>query len=151
MLLRAAAHLSAHAVTEWRRRWNNIPDQYGWAYVISGSGLRPATSEYANETTTGTIKRWKCGQSNTCLGVGFLPYDRFPRHLRAGGRWVGGLDKTADVYHLTYNCAQEFAPCSQPDVRPFRGHRQRLNRYDQTDFDDLRDTLKGLGLWLVAD
>ena len=134
---------------EFYLRWNNIPDQYGWAYVLSGSGVRPATSEYANETTTGTIKRWKCGQADKCLGVGFLPYDRFPRHLQPGARWVGGLDAKADVYHLTFNCAQEQAPCSVPDVRPFRGNRQRLNRYDETDFEDMRATLKGLGLWLA--
>ena len=36
-----------------------------------------------------------------------------------------------------------------PDVRPFRGNRQRLNRYDETDFEDMRATLKGLGLWLA--
>ena len=58
-------------------------------------------------------------------------------------------DAQADVYHLTYNCAQEQAPCSVPDVRPFRGNRQRLNRYDETDFEDMRATLKGLGLWLA--
>ena len=27
---------------EFYLRWNNIPDQYGWAYVLSGSGVRPS-------------------------------------------------------------------------------------------------------------
>ena len=69
-----------------------------------------------------------------------------PRQARAH---VFRLDAKADVYHLTFNCAQEQAPCSVPDVRPFRGNRQRLNRYDETDFEDMRATLKGLGLWLA--
>jgi hypothetical protein len=34
-------------------------------------------------------------------------------------------------------------------VRPFRGHRQRLDRYDAVDFEDQAATLRQLGLWLV--
>eukprot|EP00854_Cymbomonas_tetramitiformis_P013777 gene13777-16284_t len=54
---------------EFYLRWNNIPDQYGWSFVLSNG--------------------------------------------------------------------KENAPCFSPGIRPFRGHRQRLDRYDQTDFDDM--------------
>ena len=36
----------------------------------------------------------------------------------------------------------------QPDgVVPFRGHRQRLDRYDELDFDALEKVMRELGLW----
>jgi hypothetical protein len=35
-------------------------------------------------------------------------------------------------------------------VVPFRGHRQRLDRYDATDFDAHRKMMRQLGLWLVG-
>jgi len=76
--------------------------------------------------------------------VGFLPYDLFPRQ----GDW-SALRAKALVYHLTMACKQEEAPCSTPGVRPFRGHRQRLDRYDDVDFADMKETLRQLGLWLV--
>jgi hypothetical protein len=128
-------------------RWNNIVDQYGWSFVLSESGVRVGTSEYANETTVGTIKRWRCmQQGGECLQVGFLPYDKFPRHST---NWPG-LAPKAMVYHLTHACAQEQAPCFLPHVRPFRGNRQRLSRYDENDFDEMVATLKGIGAWKVG-
>ena len=131
---------------EFYLRWNNIVDQYGWSFVLSESGVRVRTSEFANETTVGTIKRWRCmQQGGQCLKVGFLPYDRFPRH----GRWFGGLDTSALVYHMTIGCAQEQAPCVAPGIRPFRGNRQRLDRYDETDFDDYVRVLRKVGAWRV--
>ena len=115
--------------------------------MLSESGVRVGTSEFANDTTVGTVKRWKCMQSgDDCLNVAFLPYDRFPRH----GRWVGGLAERALVYHMTIGCMQEQAPCGAPGIRPFRGNRQRLDRYDDTDFDDMVRTLKGVGAWRVG-
>ena len=135
----------ARGLIEFYLRWNNIVDQYGWSFVLSESGVRPATSEFANETTVGVIKRWRCmQQGGTCLRVGFLPYNRFPRH----GHWAG-LAATADVYHMTIGCVQEKAPCSAPGIRPFRGNRQRLDRYDDGDFEDMASTLKSIGAWLL--
>ena len=120
------------------------------AVVLSESGVRVGTSEFANETTVGTIKRWKCmQQGGNCLKVGFLPYDRFPRHGRYPGAWYGGLDRTAVVYHMTLGCVQEKAPCFAPGIRPFRGNRQRLDRYDATDFDDYVSTLRSIGAWAL--
>ena len=50
----------------------------------------------------GTIKRWKCMQQGpTCLRVGFLPYDLFPRH----GDWPR-LAAKAMIYHMTLGCVQ---------------------------------------------
>lgn len=134
---------------EFYLRWNNIVDQYGFSFVIESSGVRPHTTEYTNQTTLGTIKRWGCmkeneGDGSGCLGVGFLPYDLFPRH----GRWPD-LASRALVYHMTMGCVQEKSPCFSPGVRPFRGNRQRLDRYDETDFDDMVTTLRGIGAWLV--
>ena len=33
---------------------------------------------------------------------------------------------------MTMGCVQEKSPCFSPGVRPFRGNRQRLDRYDET-------------------
>ena len=133
-------------------RWNNIVDQYGWSFVLSESGVRVGTSEYANETTVGTIKRWHCMQEGKgsgasrdgCLSVGFLPYDLFPRH----GHWPSLAAKAA-VHHMTLGCVEEKAPCFAPGIRPFRGNRQRLDRYDESDFDDNVKTLREVGAWMV--
>jgi len=34
-------------------------------------------------------------------------------------------------------------------VRVFRGNRMRLDRYDETDFDDMVAALRAVGAWLV--
>jgi hypothetical protein len=130
---------------EFYLRWNNIPDQYGLSFLL-GDLKRIATSVRSNETTIGTLhpKGSHCAQKKECLRAGFLPYDRFPR----SGDWAS-LKASADVYHLTFGCMQEDAPCSVPAIRPFRGHRQRLDRYEAVDFEDQVGTLRLLGLWLV--
>jgi len=128
-------------------RWNNIVDQYGFSYTISASGVRPSTSEFANTTDYGTLKRWRCMKENDgsgCLRVGFLPYNLFPRH----GDWPA-LSASALVYHMTIACPQEQAPCSSPGIRPFHGNRQRLDRYDERDFEDMVRTLRANSMWLV--
>ena len=131
---------------EFYLRWNNIPDQYGLSFVLSGLRLDERTSPTSNETTTGVLHPpgSHCAKRGGCLTAGFLPYDRFPRT----GPWAE-LQPKAEVYHLTYGCMQEEAPCSVAGVRPFRGHRQRLDRYDDVDFEDQAATLRQLGLWLV--
>ena len=172
-MVRLVVDAAVRGLIEFYLRWNNIVDQYastaplpfqvvmplpvgayyappltryGWSFVIEGGGVRPRTSEWANETTAGTIKRKGCmkAQPPECAGVGFLPYDLFPRH----GRWPD-LAPRALVYHMTIGCAEEKAPCAAPGVRPFKGNRQRLDRYDETDFDDMVTTLRGIGAWMV--
>ena len=154
-------------------RWNNIPDQYGWSFALAELRDTPRTSPLSNETTVGALhpRGSHCAKKpGGCLRGGFLPYDLFPRT----GDWAS-LKGASAVYHLTFACAQEEAPCSTPGVRPFRGHRQRLDRYEAIDFDDqVREevdactthacdahtlrcsmldtqvgTLRELGLWLV--
>ena len=117
---------------------SHLADQYGWSFLLEGAGVRPRTSERANETTSGTVKRKGCMKAEPpdCAGVGFLPYDLFPRH----GDWPA-LAPTALIYHITIGCPQERAPCASAGVRPFKGNRQRLDRYDETDYENLTLTL----------
>ena len=63
-----------------------------------------------------------CKAKGSCLSVGFLPYNRFPRT----GEWHGQHDHNtaAHIYHLTYGCMQEKAPCTVSGKRPVGGHRQ---------------------------
>ena len=85
-VVRLISDAVTRGLIEFYLRWNNIVDQYGWGFVLSESGVRPGTTEFANDTTVGTIKRWRCmQQGGTCLKVGFLPYNRYPRH----GAWPG--------------------------------------------------------------
>ena len=130
---------------EFYLRWGNIVDQYGWSFLM-GDMRKTWTSPIANETTVGTLhaRGSHCAKSGNCLRAGFLPFDLFPR----SGNWEE-LKAKANIYHLTYGCMQEVAPCQVPGIRPFRGHRQRLDRYEAIDFDDQVDTLRKLGLWLV--
>ena len=149
---------------EFYLRWNNIGDQYGLSFVMADAkmdakadggaggagggrrGGRGRSSPTANETTLATFhpSGSHCKQRGNCLRLGWLPYDRFPRT----GSW-DGLQPSAAIYHLTHGCMQEAAPCSVPGSRPFRGHRQRQDRYEKVDFDDMRSTLRALGMWLV--
>jgi hypothetical protein len=130
-------------LVEFYLRWNNIPDQYGWSFMLAQArGLK--TTLKGNETAIGLIhpRGSHCKRDGSCLRVGLLPYDLFPRT----GSWEA-LKARAHVYHLTYACIQEMAPCSTPGVRTFRGHRQRLDRYEQVDFDEQRSTMRQIGLW----
>lgn len=150
LVARFLADVVARGLIEFYLRWNNIADQYGWSLVLAESAVRPGTSVVANETTLATLKRWKCMQKGEpCLRVGFLPYDRFPRH----GDWAALQrlvpERAPAVYHMTLTCVQEQAPCEKPGIRPFRGHRQRLDRYDDSDFTEMAATLKSVGAWLV--
>jgi hypothetical protein len=141
---------------EFYLRWNNIVDQYGFSYALAdvklegSTKLKPSlTSPTANLTTVGELQRRgsACRKHGTCLRAGWLPFDEFPRSCVGGCDWAQ-LQGKAAVYHLTYNCLQEHAPCAVPGIRRFRGHRQRLDRYDDVDFADQRSTLQELGLWL---
>ena len=130
-------------LVEFYNRWNNIVDQQGWSFIVADSRSSPHTSQLANETTLMTIERHGCAPE-ACLRLGFLPYDQFPRI----GSWPA-LRSTAAIYHLVPDGSlgpQFEAPVG---VKPFRGHRQRLDRYDEVDFDGFRDVMREMGLWLV--
>ena len=127
---------------EFYVRWANNIDAFGWAYVIAESGavLEPRTSQLANETTQITISRRSWPSS---LTIGFLPYDRYPRI----GSWLE-LRPTAFISHLMSDGALGKRYEEPPGVKPFKGHRQRLDRYDETDFDSYTAVMEPLGLWL---
>ena len=59
-VVRFVTDAAKRGLIEFYLRWNNIVDQYGFSFVLSESGVRPATSEWANTTTMGTVKRVRC-------------------------------------------------------------------------------------------
>mmetsp|Transcript_2757 Transcript_2757/g.8489 ORF Transcript_2757/g.8489 Transcript_2757/m.8489 type:complete len:303 (+) Transcript_2757:225-1133(+) len=133
---------------EFYLRWNNIVDQYGWSFILAESaGMRLEATERGNNTAIGIITRKGCNQDGDCLKAALLPFDLFPRH--ASSWW--SVKSTALIHHLTWNCAEEKAPCGRPEngIRVFRGNRQRLDRYDETDFEDQTAALRAVGAWLV--
>ena len=129
-------------LVEFYNRWNNIVDQQGWSFIVAESQTSPHTSQLANETTMMRIERQGCA-ADACLRLGFLPYDQFPRI----GAWPA-LRPTAAIYHLVPDGTLGTQFESPIGVKPFRGHRQRLDRYDEADFDAHRDVMRGMGLWL---
>ena len=56
-VVRFVTDAAKRGLIEFYLRWNNIVDQYGFSFVLSESGVRPATSEWANTTALGTVKR----------------------------------------------------------------------------------------------
>lgn len=147
-VVRLVSDVVRRGMIEFYLRWNNIVDQYGWTHTLASLRLdapqasRATTGEFVNETTLGSLKRRGCSRrvGSRCLRVGLLPYDEFPRH----GDWRG-LSGTARIHHLTGDGCPIKAGCG---VRPFRGLRQRLNRYDDVDFTEMRATLQGIGAWV---
>ncbi len=135
---------------EFYLRWNNIVDQYGWSFVLQKWATGGATSEFANETTIGTLKRNHCMRDGACLSYGLLPWDKFPRHYKPGGakKWAE-LSPKALIFHMTVACAEQDAPCGGDALRTFKGNRQRLDRYDETDFVDMANALRAAGAWML--
>ena len=85
----------------------------------------------------------------TCLRFGFLPFDLFPRV----GSWLEHRQR-ATIHHLVADGGLGAWYDHPPGTKPFRGHRQRLDRYDEIDFDDYERVLKEvstaeINLWLV--
>ena len=145
--------LVVRGMVEFYLRWTNAVDQQGWNLLLKESsptlelaGLASHTSEYVNTTTAVALrKRYEgcagkraaaAAAAGGCLRVGLLPYDRFPRH----GEWAA-LRETAMVWH---------GPRTR-GTQPFRGHRLRLDRYDEEDFARMAAVLKAdPGLWAVG-
>ena len=97
------------------------------------------TSQLANETSTVRLERYDG------LMVAFLPHDRFPRL----GSWEHHRRAGALIHHLVADGTLGKWYEAPWGVMPFRGHRQRLDRYDADDFDAHRAVMKDIGLWLV--
>jgi len=150
-IARLYADVVRRGLVEFYNRWNNVADALGWSFVVADAAVelrptsrptseqpRPRTSPIANETTLATLREG--------LRFGFLPHDRFPRL----GSWAHHRSHGALLYHLVADGTLG-AWYETPDgVVPFRGHRQRLDRYDATDFDAHRKMMRQLGLWLVG-
>ena len=141
----AAARFLVDAVqrglVEFYNRWNNVGDKLGWSFVTAAEASRqpagaPKTSQLDNATSV--LHLPKRG-----LRVAFLPYDRFPRI----GDW-SVLRETALIHSLVGDgsLGDQFAHAF--GSLPFRGHRQRLDRYDETDFETYVGVMRQCGLWL---
>jgi hypothetical protein len=144
-VLRFFLDLTRRGLVEFYNRWNNVIDQMGFSFLVAdtsdlrsnGTSVGPPTSQLANETTLTSLSRYG-------LRLGFLPYDQFPRV----GDW-SLLRATAAIHHLVADgsLGKQF---EQPwGVLPFRGHRQRLDRYDEEDFAAYVKVMRQVGLWLV--
>ena len=134
-----------------RLRWANNVDQFGYAFVAA-HGVRDdkaAGSQLENQTTLLPLRRPGCGAgadrgADACLRMAFLPHDRFPRI----GGWPD-LRATAAIHHLMADGSLGDSFHNPPGVKPFVAHRQRLDRYDDTDFSAYTSVLREAGLWLV--
>ena len=83
----------------------------------------PKTSQLDNATSLFRLPKRK-------LLLGFLPYSLFPRI----GDW-SALRGTAYIHHLIGDGSLGEQYAYAFGALPFRGHRQRLDRYDETDFE----------------
>ena len=137
-------------LVEFYHRWDNVVDHFGFTFMFDRNTLaaNANTSRYANDTSTFALSGWPrgCVAPAGCLQAGFLPHNLFPR----SGSWPHWRDAGALVHHITGGDAalgpQHAEP---PGLRRFRGHRQRLDRYDEVDFDDYERAMRELDLWLV--
>ena len=68
-----------------------------------------------------------------------------PHHRDSFARRNG----TADIVQGDAALGPEHA--EPPGIKPSRGPRQRLDRYDDKDFDDYEDAMRAMGLWKVDD
>ena len=126
-------------LVEFYNRWNNVGDALGWSFLAAAEAEReppgaPKTSPFDNATTVFLLKK-------RGLRLAFLPYDRFPRV----GSW-SALQPTANIHHLIGDDA--FDNGKAFGSMPFRGHRQRLDRYDDTDFSTFVGVMRACGLWM---
>ena len=133
-------------IIEFSLRWTNAVGLLGLNGLILESkpqlvGVTAAENhERANRTTLLQISRRFKGcdaQEPVCLTVGMLPFNQFPRH----GQWEM-LRREALVYK---------GPSTKVSGQTtFRGHRLRLDRYDEVDFENMVASLKSEGLWLLS-
>ena len=132
------ANVVTRGLVEFYNRWNNVVDQMGWSFLVADTATslqKSPTSQLANESTIATLGRYG-------LTLAFLPYNEFPRI----GGW-DGLQSTARIYHLTADGSLGKQYDQPYGVVPFRGHRQRLDRYDEEDFDSHEKVMRTIGLW----
>jgi len=130
-------------LVEFYNRWNNVVDQMGWSFLVADNSDLPSrgmhTSQLANETTLTKLSRYG-------LTLAFLPFQSYPRI----GNWAE-LRSTAAIHHLTADGSLGPQYDKPWGVLPFRGHRQRLDRYDEIDFAEYVKVMRAVGLWRVAE
>jgi len=116
----------------------------GYNKLFSGMGPKlegGITAEANSEPVTqNTLVKVRMGAGVLHgLRIGYLPSDKFPLAKPPGTAPPAG-----------YEAAFLKRLWRQPKDGS-RTHRLRLDRYDETDFDDMRDNMKAEGLWLLTD
>ena len=106
---------------------------------VGEPGAQPPSAQLAadhpNATAVLTLKgaAW-CGDDGTCLRLGLLPAHLFPP--------PSGYPAVRDVALVGRTV--------RPNKEPARSHRLRLDRYDEVDFDQLREAMLADGLWRLG-
>ena len=102
------------------------------------AAVATAAANVANPNQTATFalrkQKWCTPAQLGCLKIGLLPADKFP----SPGQYPAS--KAAKPF---------VARANRPDLDPKRSHRLRLDRYDEIDFDNLREQMVKEGLWLL--
>jgi hypothetical protein len=113
----------------YEKLWRSVP------FDLAGPGPTSAAAVAAspNATAVVTLKgRW-CGD-DACLRLGMLPKDLFPP--------PGEYPAVRGVALLGRS--------HRPDKNPVGSHRLRLDRYDEFDFDLLKEAMVADGLWRLS-
>ena len=137
-------------LVEFYHRWNNVVDHFGWTHMVNENDLDTPTSVMSNESTRFNLhlpRHCSPGPSaDGCLRVGFLPHNVFPRFTDRG--WPS-LAPVAAIHHIVGDGGLGKGFDAPVGTKPFAGHRQRLDRYDDADFASYKAVMQDMGLWLV--
>ena len=139
------AALERGLVDFYLRWWNGhhcMFQGYGKALGSSAPQLEgglsaQALAEQPSSTAVAAFRspEWCQGLQDGCLRLALLPMDLFPPPV-PGAFAAAAANSTALVGR---------------SPRPDRGHRLRLDRYDEVDFDTQREAMVADGLWFVED
>lgn len=139
---------------------DNVIDHFGLTFLFAENDVTSPTTVLGNDTFLFSLHRprgcsahaghaaAKAGaKAIPCLRAGFLPHYQFPRW----GSWPI-LKSAAYIHHIVGGDAA-LGPehANPPGLKPSRGPRQRLDRYDDEDFDGYEAAMRAMGLWLVDD
>lgn len=137
-------------LVEFYHRWNNVVDHFGYTHLFNENDLTVPTDRMANEVTLFNLKLpHGCTPGNaadSCFRVGFLPHDVFPRFTNRS--WPELAPKAA-IHHIVGDGGLGPGFENPEWTKPFPGHRQRLDRYDDSDFASYQKVMQHSGLWLV--
>ena len=122
-------------------------DHFGLTFLFAENDVRVPTSRFADDTTIFTLRRPAgCQGNSSCIRAGFFPHNLFPRF----GSWPV-FEPHAIIHHIVGGASEMGVQHAEPvvGVKPSRGPRQRLDRYDEDDFDGYEDAMRAIGLWMV--